>query len=119
MVIESGSKKTVAASAKVTPCFRRLASAFSGSNSNSVVILRNIRNPVEKRNDVSTITARMARDALTLLQHGQNISGRIFEPGDRRAAVVEDSFVVRFDLTVVVLKAHAFLLQLIDGLVDV
>jgi hypothetical protein len=39
-VIESGSKKTVAASANATPCFSRLDSALSGSHSNPVFMPR-------------------------------------------------------------------------------
>ena len=52
--------------------------------------------------------------------HGENIPGRIFEPGDRRTIPTHNPFFVRLDVRQIInLKTHATLCELIDRLIHI
>src|SRR5438105_12180479 len=58
-------------------------------------------------------------DVALLLEHREDVAGGILEPRDRRPAAAEDALLVRLELALVALEAHAGLRQPGDGVVDV
>src|SRR5918994_6163406 len=56
---------------------------------------------------------------LGLLQHRQDVAGRILEPRDRRAIAARDAALVLPGFLAVVLECHACREQLVDGSLDV
>ncbi len=44
-----------------------------------------------------------------LLEHGQDIADGVFKPRDQWPAAAKDSFLVRFELTLIALEAHTVL----------
>ncbi len=54
-----------------------------------------------------------------VLQHGQNIARRIFEPGDLGASVPVNAFFIRPHLPFVFLKTYTGFHQLVDGSLNI
>ena len=72
--------------------------------------------------DFTTIVSRRAEPERFLgrfLEHRQDITGGVFEPGDQWPAAAKDSLLVGFEVTLIALKAHASLRELVHGFLNI